>query len=88
MAFHVSQKVVCVDDSLPANSWHQAHMIGKGRIYVVMALAGPDCIDIDGSGRAWQNWRFRPLVGRKTDISFAHEILRKVTKKGARATPR
>lgn len=25
-------------------------------------------------------WRFRPIVERKTDISFAHEILRKATK--------
>jgi hypothetical protein len=79
--FNVGQNVVCVDASLPANPWHQAHMIVKGQIYTVMALAGPECIEIDSSHRAWQNWRFRPLVERKTDIGFAYEILRKVAKK-------
>jgi hypothetical protein len=42
----------------------------KGHIYIVCSLAGPQCIDIDGSGRAWQNWRFRPLIEGKTEISF------------------
>lgn len=81
MPFEVGQQVICVDASLPANPWHQAHMIVKGQIYTVMALEGPKCISIDGSRRAWQNWRFRPLVARKTDISFAYEILRKATKR-------
>jgi hypothetical protein len=86
MAFEVGQKVVCVDDSLPANPWHQQHMIVKGQIYTVMALEGPKCISIDSSRRAWQNWRFRPLVARKTDIGFAYEILRKVSKKAPALT--
>lgn len=81
MTFRVGQQVVCVDDSLPANPWHRDHMIVKGQIYTVMALAGPHCIDIDGSERAWQNRRFRPLIERKTDIGFAREILRKASKK-------
>lgn len=29
----------------------------------------------------WGQERFRPIVEKKTDISFAHEILRKATKK-------
>lgn len=81
MSFQVGQKVACVDASLPANPWHREHPLVDRQIYVVEALAGPHCIDIDGSGRAWQNWRFRPLVETKTDISFAHEILRKATRK-------
>jgi hypothetical protein len=79
MSFIVGQKVVCVDASLPNNLWHCAHPLVDRQIYIVRGLAGPNYIDIDGSGRAWQNWRFRPVVARKTDISFAHEILRKAT---------
>ncbi len=30
---------------------------------------------------AFRKRRFRPIVERKTDISFAHEILRKATKR-------
>lgn len=80
MTFNVNQKVVCVDASLPANPWHCQHPLVDRQIYVVHALAGPECIDIDGSGRAWQNWRFRPLVESKTDISIFTEILRKASK--------
>jgi hypothetical protein len=80
MMFQVGQKVVCVDASLPANPWHCQHPLIDRQIYEVQALAGPHYIDIDGSGRAWQNWRFRPLVERKTDISVFTEILRKAGK--------
>ena len=86
--FRVGQKVVCVDASLPANPWHCQHPLVKDRIYTVRNLEGPKCIDIDGSRRAWQNWRFRPLVEQKTDISFAYEILRKVSKKAPAARSR
>lgn len=76
MIFHVGQEVRCVDDSLPRNQWHRAHPLIKGRVYSVISLEGPSCIDIDGSGRAWQNWRFRPLI--KTDISVFTRMLEKV----------
>lgn len=76
MTFRVGQKVVCVDASLPANPWHCQHPLVKDRIYTVQSLEGPKCIDIDGSRRAWQNWRFRPLVARKTDISIFTAMLK------------
>ena len=74
--FRVGQKVVCVDDSLPANPWHCAYPLKKNQIYIISSLEGPDHIAIDGSRRAWQNWRFRPLVDRKTDTGMA--ILTKI----------
>jgi hypothetical protein len=78
MTFHVGQKVVCVDDSLPANPWHRQHPLVKAQVYVVRELhLYPDCncVDIDGSGRMWQHWRFRPLIEKKTDISIFTEML-------------
>jgi hypothetical protein len=74
MSFHVGQKVVCIDASLPANPWHRANPLTKGRIYVVRHLF-VKCIDIDDSQRGWQNWRFRPVVETKTDISIFTEML-------------
>lgn len=79
MAFNVGQKVVCVDASLPANPWHCAHPLIKNQIYVVTSLEGPHCIAIDGSRRAWQNWRFRPLIERSTKTGMA--ILRRLLAK-------
>lgn len=73
--FAVGQKVVCVDASPAANPWHRQHPLALKQIYVIRSLAGPYCIDIDGSGRAWQNWRFRPLVEGKTDISIFTKML-------------
>jgi hypothetical protein len=36
----------------------------------------------DGFGEPYFGiWRFRPIVENKTDISFAHEILRKASRK-------
>lgn len=75
MSFHVGQKVVCVNAELPANPWHRAHLLTKGRIYVIHSLAWIDCIDIDGSGRSWQRWRFRPLIEHKADISIFTAML-------------
>lgn len=68
--FKVGQKVACVDDSLPANPWHRQYPLVKNQIYFVCSIEGPYCISIDSSGRAWQNYRFRPLVENKTDTSF------------------
>lgn len=75
-SFRVGQPVVCVDDSLPANPWHCAHPLKKNGTYVIRSLQGPDHIDIDGSGRAWQNWRFRPAVEPKCEAGMA--ILTKI----------
>lgn len=73
--FYVGQKVVCVDDSLPANPWHRRHPLVLKQIYIVESLEGPYCIAIDNSRRAWQNWRFRPLIEHKTDISIFTKLL-------------
>jgi len=76
MTFRVGQKVVCVDASLPANPWHRNHPLVHRAIYTVHSLTNSlNCIDIDGSERAWQNYRFRPLVERKTDISILTALL-------------
>jgi hypothetical protein len=75
MSFHIGQKIVCVDASPPANPWHRAHPLILNKIYIVQSLEGPFCIGIDSSGRAWQNWRFRPLVERKTDITIFEQLL-------------
>jgi len=77
MSFRVGQKVVCVDASLPANPWHRKHPLIRNQIYSIESLAGPYCVDIDGSGRGWQNWRFRPIVERKTDISVFTKMLKR-----------
>lgn len=77
MSFHVGQKVVCVDDSLPANRWHRAHPLIKGQVYVVHHLF-VKCIDIDGSRRGWQNWRFRPIVEKKSSTEAGMAILNKI----------
>ena len=37
----------------------------------------PDRTYLDGTEIGFDQSRFRPIVERKTDISFAHEILRK-----------
>lgn len=36
---------------------------------------------LDGTEAGYWKGRFRPVVEKKTDISFAHEILKKATKK-------
>lgn len=95
MAFYPGQKVVCVDDAgmdrillclvsaLPV----------KGRVYTVRGIVPPTPFD-DGYGLlldeitgnihpgsgfefSFRVERFRPV----TDIGFAHEILRKATKR-------
>jgi hypothetical protein len=83
--FSVNERVICVDASLPANPWHRQHPLIGGRVYTVIQSGPPDtkepCISIDTSGRMWECHRFRPLRKSKTDIEFAHKILRKATKK-------
>lgn len=74
MTFRVGQKVVCVDAS------GQEVFIEKGAIYTIISISpcGVYIRVADGGGH--YKHRFRPIVERKTDISFAHEILRKATK--------
>jgi hypothetical protein len=91
--FRVGQKVVCVD----AKATHTANVseITEGSIYTIRAMRRDDVwlgeitqrpVLQGGKVTRWIDYpfkasRFRPLVTRKTDIGFAHEILRKVTKK-------
>lgn len=83
MIFGPGQEVVCVDASLPANPWHRAYPLTKGRTYIVRGVCeaeqcgcGRNCIDIDGSGRLWPAERFRPPEVTKTEVGMA--ILRKI----------
>jgi len=46
-----------------------------------------DRINPDWSDYPFRMSRFRPAVERKTDISFAHEILRKATKRKPMRVP-
>lgn len=73
--FQAGQKVVCIDDS------NQGVFIRVGEIYTIQSIS-PDgkYLRVGSFGAGHYHWRFRPLVERKTDIGFAHEILRKVTK--------
>lgn len=91
MAFHVGQKVVCVDDSEQVqdgdyvvaghtyevggfcNFQHRTNRIG-------VLLRGMKRRHFSW-GDGWSVLRFRPIIEKKTDISFAHEILRKVSRK-------
>lgn len=76
MSFHVGQKVVCVDASLPANPWHCRHPLTDGRIYVIFSIwPTSGYVDIDGSQRLWEPSRFRPIIERSTDTGMA--ILRR-----------
>ena len=83
MTFRVGQNVVCIDDSAGLVSGEMT--LVKGRVYKVYAVYPdakplPEIVVDDGSWRGWLSRRFRPVVERKTDISFAHEILRKASK--------
>ena len=77
MIFHVRQKVVCVDASLANNPWHRANPLVKNRVYEVRKVGGYNrsFVDIDGSGRMWEEERFRPIVETQTDISIFTAML-------------
>lgn len=93
--FRIGQRVVCVDDSdsigiVSGGQWEEFPR--RGQIYTVSAkgLVHPSdplqlpCILVAELSREafeplWAH-RFRPLIERKTDIGFAHEILRKVSR--------
>jgi hypothetical protein len=81
MTFRVGQKVVCVNDTPPTNG--RPLQVKKGEVYTVARSFdwfGEEGLLFDeiapGAGVGWHAWRFRPV----TDISFAHEILRKASK--------
>jgi hypothetical protein len=83
MTFRVGQKVVCVDASGNAQ-----YVMKEGDIFTIVGAGiHPSCIELDcrpindlPGACSWRTSRFGPVVERKTDISFAHEILRKASK--------
>ena len=85
MTFHVGQKVVCIYRFLHPRYYGLAPP-NSGEIYTVSRLTVgasmhgihlAECPSNNPFG--WAAYRFRPVVERKTDISFAHEILRKTS---------
>lgn len=93
--FHVGQRVVCVDASPSLIEWasdDDIPVVGNvytiTRIFLLKSGLAFDLVEIHrGAIAAWVwngmvgygAYRFRPIISRKTDISFAHEILRTVT---------
>lgn len=82
--FRVGQRVECIDDS----SWQTWNTIELGRVYTIRAVVqhqGRTSLHLDEvisvMGAPYYGYRFRPVVERNTDISFAHEILRKASQK-------
>lgn len=100
MTFRVGQKVVCVDDSISRLSrilrWALRYPwnLRRGEVYTIQSLASDfygestlvlvEAKNPPVEDRGFFARRFRPVANRKTDISFAHEILRK-TKRGVHA---
>lgn len=89
MAFYPGQKVVCVDDTPLFGPWEDDCRPIKGKVYTIFQVGLTNSLDPHarcvsivelGYGGPYYERRFRPVVERKTDIGFAHEILRKVTK--------
>lgn len=91
--FYVGQKVVCVDAACAFSDWTREWLI-KGQTYTIAGLApSPKGRNYPGSlytvrlteapdkPNGFAEARFRPIQERKTDIGFAHEILRKATKR-------
>lgn len=76
MAFHVGQKVVCVDASFAAALKVDAE-------YVVTKTSGVCggneyiCVKNGGglNDGGWMRFRFRPVVEKKTDISIFTQLL-------------
>jgi hypothetical protein len=85
MTFRVGQDVECVDDSWGCDGNHPK----KGARYVVAGISTPrlsfskpcDHLQFSGFIHHYASLHFRPIVKHKTDISFAHEILRDVSRK-------
>jgi hypothetical protein len=92
MMFRLGQKVVCVDDDIVGKnptSIIPPHLPKLHQVYTVRGFIKSDdgrefvylCEIVNpirnNHEPAFAPFRFRPIVERKTDISFAHEILRK-----------
>lgn len=93
MTFRVGQKVVCVNNKARVHlgrDWVISQPPVLEAVYTIADLAfeGDENTLIleelsrpaTSPWRGYAAWRFRPIVERKTDIGFAHEILRKVSR--------
>lgn len=87
-AFHVGQKVVCIDDSIGLDG--SAAPIEEGRIYTIRGVTKGHSVRGEGIGllfeeipplpafpKGYIHSRFRPVVERKTDISIFTDMLNK-----------
>jgi len=95
MTFRVGQKVVCVDAASGDPARYFPCELIKGSIYTIQGFGehsdhpgetGVHLCEIQnrwhqGHRESFNPARFRPLADRKSDIGFAHEILRKVSRK-------
>lgn len=93
MTFRVGQRIVCVNDEFHCDT--DGDLPKRGCIYTVRWIgcrptdSGPGVMlhglhggyHSSGVEYCFCATRFRPVVERKTDISFAHEILRKASKR-------
>jgi hypothetical protein len=95
--FRVGMKVVCVDANPRGRWVRGEELRENGVYTITAMHVDDDAdlilhlAEVKRSATAKRQWRdarlgygafrFRPIQERKTDISFAHEILRKVTKK-------
>ena len=86
MAFRIGQKVVCVNAlPRPGKIFKDGSKLTKGAVYTIagsgflthLGAPGVSLVEITRPFvPGFREDRFRPLIERKTDISFAHEILR------------
>lgn len=98
MMFRVGQKVVCVDakgEHSPKLVQGRIYTIASIRFFdaseanftgLGITLVEQPTFETKAHWAEYRAERFRPVAERKTDISFAHEILRRVShKQGERA---
>lgn len=87
--FRSGQKVQCIRDGVSRFSG-QPTVVRRGAVYTVKRcwinstwnhpVVTLEEVDPPAPSFSFDAERFRPLIERKTDIGFAYEILRKVTK--------
>lgn len=94
MNFEQGEIVICVKSGADApNPWHRANPLTIGAEYTILKVSPQrhadghkleDLYAVDTSGRLWSGSHFRRKE-RKTDITFAFEILRKCAQKKIKA---
>lgn len=92
MDFDVGEVVVCVKSGADVpNPWHRANPLTVGAEYMILGrttfrhVSGASMGEgyaVDNSGRYWSGDMFRRKeIKSQTDISFAHDILKRVREK-------